>query len=420
MCKDLQQEFHCKNIEGDIMKNTKSRLLHLCYILSLIVIFAGCNNFDEPDVINNTNQTYPENPQITGIIPSDSAIAGVREIQILGHNFAVNGSDTNWVFIGGEPALIKSVTADKIIVHRPSASGDDMTIAVVIPSALGTAQLNNYKIEEPISEFGDFSRENYDLMAIEVDQNENLYIASRRRILHLTSDGVYLTQLLSLGSKFAGITDIKLGPGGLLYVLTGDKELYTLNLESGADEIYSKFSQDAERFDFDVNNNIYGGYKRGLFVIKSDKTESSTGYYSGVNILEVRVVGNYVYVLTADKLSRNPILDSDGAVGETEVVVNLDSQSDLQNCEFKSVNFSASGDVLFAIRGHNRYSLFILEEGSLNPFYAIDIIPQTVDQIIWGSGRYLYLNRGITLERDSVRLYRMGMESLGSPYNGRQ
>lgn len=403
------------------MKNINIIKAFSWLVVIMTLLITGCNSFDEPELINNPDQTYTLDPAITSVFPADSAIAGVREIIISGENFAVNGIDTNWIFIGGEPVVTKSITANEIVVHRPNTSGEDISITVVVPSALNIAQVLNYKIEAPVEEFGDFSRENYDLMSIEVDMEENLYVATRRKIMKLTPDGINLTELGTYGSAFAKITNMKFGPDGLLYVAISKREIYTVNPITGEEIEFISLSSTTERLDFDINGNLYTGRRNGINVVRTDKSITETELYDGTQLKELRVYEGYLYVATAKLLSRHQILDAAGSLGAVEEIYNLATSDDFSTCELNSFNISIDGEFYLCLSNHPDYTLFVLEESNnLIPYYNnIDILPNTIDQIIWGNGRYLYLNRGISLTRDDVRLYRMGMEGLGAPYIGR-
>ena len=402
------------------MKNKISIKILVVLVLVVFAFVNGCTSYNEPPVINSPNQQYTNSPVITSVSPANEAAAGVREIVINGDNFAVNGVDTNWVFIGGTSAMIKSITANKIVVYRPPTSGE-VNISVVIPNALNVAKVNNYQIEEPVESWGDFSYQNYDLTAIEVDNNENLFVATRREIWKLAPDGIELTQIVRLGSAFATITDMKFGPDGYLYVAIGRRELYKIDPITGADQEFISMPKNTEKLDFDANKNIYTVRKDGIYVINTDNNVVFTNLYVGESILELRVINGYVYVCSSDFVYRNKILDNNGTLGETETVLDLKSVQGFSNCDISSFSFDVNGVIYLCIKNNPNYSVFVLEgDGSVTPYYKADILPHSVDQLIWGSSRYLYLNRGITLSRDSVRVYRMGMATNGAHFYGRQ
>ena len=400
----------------------RKKLINIIILSSLIIFFFSnsCNEFEEPSSISEPTLDYAASPVITNLAP-DAAIAGVRYIEILGSNFAVNSDDTTYVYIGGEKAQIKSITSQQIVVDRPVNYGDNVAIRVMVPSALAVGKIDNYKIEVPISDLGDFSRENYDLTAIAVAPNDELYLATRRAILHLSSDGVNLTEIANLGSTFATITDMKFGPGGYLYLLVGKRDIYRLNPAVGTDEHYADLSENADYFDFDENNNIFLGDRDGLWVVNTDKTETFTGYHEDAAIKCVRVYNGYVYVATAKTLSRNQILNATGSIGTTEQVVDLEDVPGFAGADIGSFTMDLNGMMLLCLKQIAGNSLFVLEDDyTITPYYSANILPSSVDQIIYGRDRYMYLNRGITLGRDSVRVHKMGMQFKGAPYLGRE
>lgn len=403
------------------MKSKKFTYGVIWFSLIVLISFTGCEEFEEPAMINEPTLNYIEDPVITSVIPPDSAVAGVRRIVIQGNNFAVSGQDTTWVYIGGEPTAIKSINPNEIVVDRPAKYGDDINISVVVPRALKTAKILGYKIEQPLLEFGDFSRENYDLTAIAVATNEDLYIATRRAVLHLTSDGINLTTIASLSSAFATITDMKFGPGGYLYMLIGRRDMYRLDPVVGEDEEYASLSRNSSYFDFDQNDNVYFGSRDGLWVLTTDKTEIFTELHDESPIRAIRVYNGYVYVASAKQLKRNQILDNSGSIGQTEVLVDLNNISSLSSSDISSFTFDANGMTIICLTNISGNPLFVLEEdGSMTPYYTANILPSSIDQIVYGRGRYMYLNRGMSLDRDSVRLYKMGMQYEGAPYYGRE
>lgn len=389
-------------------------------ILSLLPLMSACDQYDDPASIWSPSTPLTDAPVITGIIPPDSAMAGVREITIQGNNFASNATDTNWVYVDGNPVIIKSATENMITFYRPAVFGDAINISVVVPSVASlSAHVSNYIIEEPVIEYGIFSNEAYQLTDIEVDNEEYLYIATRRKILKLATDGIAITEVGSYGSAFAEITDIKFGPDGYLYTLVGDNELFRIDVTTGNEEEYVSIPENTDVLDFDSNGNIYAGRRDGIFVINPDKTITATGHYNDVSIVEVRVYNSYLYVATASVLYRNEILDNNGTLGEDQSVIVLEEHPGFSSTDLSSFNFDINGTIYLCLKSHPQYSIFVLEEdGTIAPYYKADILPKRVDQIIWGSNRYIYLNRG-SLPRDSIRVYRMGMDKIGAPYLGR-
>ncbi|MCX7798074.1 MAG: IPT/TIG domain-containing protein [Melioribacter sp.] len=396
-------------------------------LIFLLAIFAltKCTKYEEPPLIYNPESLqFAPSPKVNSIIPKDSARAGIREIVINGENFGVTPDNNTLVYVGGKVAEIKNLYPNQIVIHRPqleqSKYNKPLDIVISVQKALELAKVKNYKISTPIVQYGDFSAYTYNLFAIEVDKQENLYIATRRALLKY--DGRDIVRVGGqLSSDFSRVTDLKFGPGGLLYALVSKNILYRLNPITAAEEKYLTLPKECDRLDFDQNNNIYTAKKDGLFIVKPDKSIINTNLYQGTIVSDIRVFNGYLYVVSADNVWRHKILDNKGNLGNQELVLNVKEQGvDFSRAAISSLTFDKDGMMLIVIKNHPNYSLFVLEnDGKLAPYYKANILPKFIDQIVWGNQYYLYLNRGITLTRDSVRVYRMGMSNTTAPYYGR-
>lgn len=402
-------------------------IIHICY-LSLLILFNSCDQFDAPNKINDP-PPLTEGPVINSITPSDSAIAGVREITITGANFAANGTDTNWVFVGNEPVIIKSVTQNEIVIYRPPVFGDALNISVTVPMVPSQpASVSNYKLEEPVVQFGDFSLIAREFSVMELDKNDFLWINAGRYIYRVTSDGLNDTLFLGQGdlsSAFSNTSDLKFGPGGFLYIaIRSRRDIYRVDPNiGGTPELYITIPENTEKMDFDANGNIYTGDREGIFIVRSTdkKIFEERNHYADLNIVEIRIVNNYLYLADNKNLYRNTIININDSLtlGDDELLVNLNNTS-FNTCEISSFNIALDGTIYLCLKNHPQYSLFVLEsDGSLTPFYRDDILPLSVDQIIWGNGKYLYLNRASLGQSIAERVYRMGMGKDGAPYFGR-
>ena len=408
------------------MKNIKSIINVI--ISSLIVFFFifRCNEFKEPPLINEPTIDYAVNPVINNVLPADSAIAGVRQIVIRGdHYLMAGGDDTTYVYIGGELAKVRSINEQEIIIERPRIYGDNMAISVEVPRALGVAKAD-YKVEIPVEPFSDFQYVASALSSFAIAPNGDLYIAASRRIYHLTADGINLTEIIYLPSAFREMTDMKLGPGGYLYIARRDEELYRLdpNAENPETELYAEFTEDVNYLDFDENGNIYAGDRDGIWILNPDKIETFSGYHDDITIKHIRVFNGYVYVASTKAIYKNIILDNMGSLGATEVVVDLSTIKKYSAGDITSFAIDINGMIIICLKNIPGQSIFVLEnDGSIKPFYNNNILPVNVDQIIYARDRYMYLNKGISIlggteTADSVRVYKMGLQYQGAPYLG--
>jgi hypothetical protein len=411
------------------------------FILALVVLSA-CNDFKTSPTMWDPNKSYPTGSVITGVSPANSAIAGVREISIIG-KFS-SKLDSNWIYFGSEQAIIKrmSAAADTLVVYRPVISGA-LTINAVIVQADSAGKFS-YNLESPIRSSDMTGIPTGIVGVMEANKNgtvggDTIWIASTGYVTMLLPNGIDLipykdTSYLKpkINNKNAdfskAFSDMKFGPHGFLYAtFVGSKYLYQLDPASVTPVVYTTFSAayNSSVFDFNSNGDIYfNGLKSGLFLVKQGSTTPvavGVADYTGTTFAGIRVYNGYVYGVAPSStiLFRSPI-NPDGTVGSKETVVNIAADTSLTGCTISSFNFASDGTVLVSLLGNANYSLYILENGSLSPYYHNNILPTGINQLIWGGGRYLYLRVS-----SATQLYRMGMAKedntplLGAPYLGR-
>jgi len=407
------------------------------------LIMSSCNYFTAPTSIWDPNKQYRVGAVITGVSPSNSSIAGVREIRIIGKNFS-SVIDSNWVWFGTLQATIKRVslnsTADTIVVYRPPNSGS-LTLKVVILAAdsIGTYP---YSLESPVSS-SDISAITGTYLVMEAGKGDTMFIASTGYINKLSPNGIDMiafkdTSYLKpkIGSKatdFANsFVDMKFGPGGVLYAtFNKSNTIYRIDPDSSSPVVYARLTTNnaAGNFDFDDNGNLYTGKSAGLFLVKTDGTSSAVGDYSGFTFVEIRVIkdsnGNkFVYAANSSDLYRSQI-NSDGTVANKQLVASIANDTSFINNKISSFNVGSDGTVFVSVTGNSNYSLFVFQNGTLTPYYKEKILPTGVDQLIWGNDRFLYLSRGKTGAAADTRFYRMGIGREdgtalnGAPYLGR-
>jgi hypothetical protein len=409
------------------MKKKKSLSLLFCLFIFMLICFAACNEYNEPGAIFVPDKPYPASPVIQSVTPANSAVAGVREITIAGSNFSTV-ADSNWVIIGGQRALIKSASANSLVIYRPPTFGTGLSLKVEVPSTLSAAVVNNYTIEEPISQFGDFTLTPRAFFCMDLDKQGNMWMASRQYFYKLSADAYTLTTYMTnttflKDKKFVEFYDVKVGPDGFVYTTVKNKpEIYRIDPVTAADpEIYVTLPSNTAKMDFNSNGDIYSGQANGIFLVKPDKSVSAVGDYgTSTSFVEIRVINGFVYAMDSTTMYKSAI-DSGGTLGNKQVVYNIASSSNISSCTMSSFAMAEDGTIYLCVKKHPQYSIFVLEsDGSATPYYFDNILPINVDQIIWGSTKTMFLSRGRSAVTADPRLYRMGMDKNGVPNLGRQ
>jgi hypothetical protein len=438
------------------MKNKKS-LQYVFYLTIFLTFFLGsCTEFEEPGLIYDPNRiNTTKSPAIDEIIPGGSAVAGVREITILGKNFIPR--DTIWVqrdtvmvprdsaqlFIGGRVARLKSISDSVIIAYRPPNYGQ-LIVEYVIPNADAVSNRISYNVERPITELVGY--ENVTPFVMDIDRYDTAWVCKRRIIYKVDPSGINLLRWRStdLPAAFLKFWDAKFGKGGYLYLIVDLRTgIYRLNRNDTLNPVvYATLPMPAtyypRKMDVDENGNIYAGGSNGLYLVDTNRVVTTVGdYTTGSTFGEIRVIkdasnNRFVYALVgpsnaiADSQKYNSIyrsaINSDGTLGARQLVVR---DSVPAGSTITSFNIRNDGQIYLALKSHPQYYLFVVEaNGSITPFYTENILPSVVasapvDQLVWGhNNNILYLNRS-KYSGGLERVYRMGMESNGAPYLGR-
>ena len=425
------------------MKN-KNVLNQILILLIFICFFSACNTFNEPNPIWVGSPNVPADPVIASMDPPDSAVAGIqgREISIIGSNFSTT-PNSNYVYFQNQPAMVKSSSQNQIVVYRPTIYGDTLSVSVQIPLARGTANLNKtYKIERPVYPYPSYlmpaAAATLTFYSMEVDKDENLYIGSKQVIYQIPPAADTVMTFKSLSREFLKFTDMKFGVDGYLYFLISKTNVYRTTAGSSPPETFVTLDYATEKLDFDQNQNIYTGFKNGIYVIKSDRTVTASGLFAAnFTIKDIRVYNGELYVNAAytgtdttiakAAVWKNSILDVNGTLSTpSQVVVDLSNYADpnISTCDINSFNIDKNGTIYLCLKKTGvtlSHYLYIVEnDGSIVPFYQDEILPDRLDQLVWGNYEDAYLNRGVSVLGAVERVLRMKMGIEGAPYLGRE
>ncbi|MBN1783135.1 IPT/TIG domain-containing protein [bacterium] len=389
---------------------------------ALLLVVAGCDTWDGPTAMYYRDQPdYPE-ATITGITP-EVAAAGENYITIQGENFAPALSD-NQVFFGNALVDLVDGTASSLIVRRPNAYGDNITVKVVSYGTLVVAEFPAYKVTRVVEPYGNILAGN-DPIALAVDQDENVIVMLRQAgvgtsaVQKFTPDG----QRIDVGTVpvFAG--DARIAPNGkMTFVRDNNKIIRQLDLSTGVSDTLITVSKNVASLDYDANGVLYaGGNKSDLLIIPPDLTEIKPVLYAKDQIFSVRVSNGYVYLLagmaspneTTPELGifRHQIMDAAGTLGPREVVLDWAATGDFSEFAPAAFAFSASGTLYVGSDAMNPL-LKINPDGSMDVMYKT-IVSSSILDMAWGNGDYLYYIKGPYGDDDTSVLMRIDMGEAG-------
>lgn len=390
------------------------------FVAVSMVVITGCE-YDVTQPQWEQGYQAPPTPRITQIEPDNTARPGVNTITLRGENFAAT-ADENDVYFGIVAAEIVANSATAITVRRPNLVTDSCTVKVVSNNALVVAKYDRpYKIEPVVGRYGSFL-DNLALSVVAIDNAENLYAveAASRNIVKVTPDG----QKTSLGVAARVPTDVRIGPGGKLYMPGNNRSIEVFDPQTGLGKDWRRCpSGKIVRYgDFDANGYFYtGGLRSDLVIIAPDSTFRSAGVYTGASeILAVRVYNGYVYVAAR---AASPVsiwrhsIDANGNLGPQELVLDM-SVTAFSSRLVKSLTFSSNGTMYIATDSADPILIADPTAGSADILYK-GILPSNCKHFYWGIGNYLYMIRGDTALGQEWTIFRIDMGTTGAPYFGR-
>jgi hypothetical protein len=307
-------------------------------------------------------------------------------------------------------------------------------VNVVPHGAIVVAKHGPYRIAPVLQQYGSFL-DNVELRTVAVDNAENLYVV-RANIVGSTTywiiDKVTPTgQKAILDTASRAPTDARIGPGGQLYLLSANREIERVNVQTGEVARWHRLSVNRQlRFgDFDTNGYFYaGGTRTDLYVITPDAaTSRAAGVYASDEILGVRVYNQYVYIAArvpaAAGAPPNPssiwrhAIDASGNLGAKELVVDLGATAEFASRTVRAFTFSVDGTIYIATDSPTPLLIFNPATNRVDYLYK-SIVPSYCKQFYWGTGNYLYMISGNATPAQAWTVFRIDTGKTGAPYYG--
>ena len=404
-----------------------------------LVFISGCEEYDIGEVIFKEDIDFTGSPVITAIEPADGADVGVRVITIHGENFISQKDSIPFVYIGAKKSLLKSISDTRIEIYRPTVYGDSLTIRLKRNDGWELGTVENYRIDRAVEPYQEINENGLArFYAIAMDADTNMYISSSDLIyiLHPPSPA-FAAETLYAETEFRALTDMKMGPGGYLYILSGDTNIYRIEPVTFTTDTFALFHYDLSKFDFDANHNLYVGSDSGLTVVFPDgqiKAEKQ-GYETGFTFQSIRVYSGFVYLAARYNGSeasypsagiwRSEIINSSGDLGDEELYFSYSGSGDFADGTIAGITFTNNGDMYVGVNGHPTHPIWIIHPDlSYEPLYQDTGFfnfgsDRQVNQIIIGNDNYLYLLRAApNATSDHNRIIRFGLPVEGAPYYG--
>jgi hypothetical protein len=417
-----------QSLTGDHMIKTKS-IQWLSFLCSLILFLVACE-YDGPTAVWDPDEKGKPDPKITAIVPDGTEFSTEMEIRFIGENFSPESAG-NAVYFENEIAEIISSSENEIVCARPRITGDSLTIKVAVSGAYSLATFKPYRLESLFGFFGRFIVTDK-VYTIALDGDENLYAMTQLNTVYVVrSDGektVYGT------TTFGNSSDMKMGPGGYLYIMTKFRamtKLHRIPPGGGETEEFALMPKRASFFDFDKNGNIYAaGSETGVFVVDQMANVSAVGDMADFDVRSIRIFADCVYIAgyyTGQRTDvpqagvyRCPITSPEGDLADVQPVYDWATNGEYSETEILALTFAQDGEIYIGTDHAVNPILVVSPDSSSTPLYPGILVPST-EHLVWGNGTDLYMNRGDRAgDFDAERVLKIRMTKTGAPYYGRQ
>ncbi len=411
----------------------------LVIVLTLLLL-PGCKK-SEPPVVWDPNQSGAGTPAVMGVRPA-SALGGITHVVLSGVNFSPVDTN-NVVYFGTTLGTVVSATDTNIEVIPPDLDKGGYQIKVVVAGAYIIATYGPYVIEHAGIEYGGLTDldETYSLA---VDASEVVYAQLKAasgdtaRVFTIppvdpfTSKSLYGTLVDATFKPWAKASDMRIGPGGYLYMQqTNNANLYRLAPGGGYTQLYVTLPAKASAIDFDQNGNLYaGGDRAGMSVVKSDGTSRIVGSFGALTIKAVKVFNNQVYVAAGAPTGQPPgpsagvwksnILNANGDL-DAPVQVYVWTQAPGTFAASSVLSLAIAADGTIYVGSSNADPILAIPPADTAFTLYPGVLSPPASQLIWGTGQYLYCNRDNTNPTGPrPRIIRIAMGKNGAPDYGRQ
>lgn len=400
----------------------KKYYILILLVSAIIAFFIGCEA-DNPASIYDPEVKGEATPEILSMLPADSILAGVGEIEINGRNFSSNPEE-NFVFFDTEKVPVIEASESQLTIKSPVNPADSIVVKVAVHGAFNFSNEVVYKLLSLFWVWGEF--DDYDdAYGIAMDLEDNLYVSlAGKKIVQVTPDGKEQPYCDILVDKASAM---KMGPGGYLYYVNILQYMFRIPPGGGTSEFFATLPGGVFDLDFDSHGNLYcGGSGNAIYTVRPDGSNEATADYPSVYIKSIRVFNDYVYVAgkysgddsaeVQEAVWRNQILSAEGTLGPNELVFDWSNSAGARGYNIQSITFSVDGELYIGTNAPE--AIIVLDsEGSARSLYPGVLEPETY-AMTWGNGAHLYINRRND-DASKKRMIKLNMLKQGAPYYGR-
>ena len=395
---------------------TKRRIVWVA-VAAISIFVLSCKEEPPPSLY----QPIPSSgPTITSVSPSDSALAGVSIVTIVGTGFSPV-KEYNFVNFGSKLATVLEATVTQLKVRTPILVSDSTPVKVAVQGIDLFSNAIAYRLKPAVVDFGGTPNVVEEPVGMATDVQGNLYVSL------LTNTGIALgvkkitpTGVRSdFGLAIRSWSSLKVGPGDTVYAAANGPGMFRI-YPQGVNETPNWFFGGVGRiseFDFDQGRNIWaGGDNREIYRITRDKIIKSFPFVGDVR--SVRVFSGQVYCATRTdtvwSIWRSRIVSSD-SLAPRELYFNF--SANYPNAGAYAITFSTDGDMFVGTDPFAGSMVVVHPDQTHEKFYP-GLFSGKFVAFAYGIGTEMYVSS--TGTDANKKVLRVNMQKQGARYYGRQ
>jgi len=388
--------------------------------------FGLLNGCTEPhsQSLFDPGETGRPAPEITGILPAGTAVAGMDTVILQGNNFSSTASN-NIVYFNAEPASLINASPTQLSLIAPLALGDSITVRMTVHGSIDFSNRMIYALIAGVDSFGVLAPATPLTPAeittsMTVDVSGNLYAAftlagSDGGVLQFTPDEIRSTYAPAT-SGVASWTGLKFGTGGYLYAARNFRAIYRFSPGGGASSaVWLVFPVGIKivDFDFDQNGILWCGSETGeVYRIQPDKSYTTIPFAGPMT--SIRVFGGYLYWSVTEAGGGKVWRAKINATSLDTPEVYFDLGAAIPGASPYSITFSADGMLFIGTAPPNGLVQVALDGSWSAPYVAYTALFGTgIKSLAWGGSEEMYAG---TIDGAIVRFLVRGKST--APYFG--
>jgi hypothetical protein len=365
----------------------------LCVVV--VVLFStfllGCDT-GPAETLFDPDRPFRPDPVISAVEPSNSSLAGVGTITIMGENFSPNPEE-NLVYFGNRRVTVVEASETQLTVQPPPEPGENLDLRVNVIGAEQFSNTTDYTLLAAVEEFGgvgDFEESS----AIVTDEEGNVYVSmfasnASAGIQRISPDG---TREPYIDTPFRWDA-LQVGDDGTVYGVRNVRAIFRFAPGGGAQEVWAVAPNTADRFVAMAQDEAFiwvAGFGGSIYRVDAGGVLENFSVEGDVRALVIHE--DFLYAATTQNgtssVVRFPV--DNGELGASETFFDV---TEFAGPGVEALSLAATEEGALFVGTDGDDPLMLVEpDGSGDVFYP-GLMDPPAFSLAWGEGSTLYMSR---------------------------